>query len=70
MYIVINKTTGSEATITGDWPIEFFDSILNSGNDIIVISTYSNTIKVPRLIVENGVKRYKWTDYPFNPNNL
>ena len=66
MYIVINKTTGSEATITGDWPLEFFDSILNARNDIIVISTYSNTIKVPRKI--NG--QWEWTDYPFNPNNL
>jgi hypothetical protein len=70
VYTIVNKTTKVTYTHTGNFPMSFVDSLLNADNDIIVISTYSNTIKVPQLVVENGETRWEWTDYPFNPKNL
>ena len=63
MYIIINKTKNSTIKHEGDFPI--LDDLINEGDKIIVISKYSNTIKVPVLEVVNGVKEWDWEDYPF-----
>ena len=47
MYAIINNTQRKEFRITGGWPNDIIDYMLDNGDDLIVISTYSNTIKVP-----------------------
>lgn len=49
MYIVINKTKNTTTTHIGDFPKEFVENLLNSSHTILVISLYSNTIKIPYL---------------------
>ena len=61
MYIIINKTKNSTIKHEGDFPI--LDDLLNEGDKIIIISKYSNTIKVPVLEIINGVKEWEWEDY-------
>lgn len=60
MYLIINKTTRKTTTATGNWPAGILYDLLNSGNEIIVISTYSNTIKVPS---KDHNDEWKWDDY-------
>ena len=57
MYYIINKTTNQTTTHHGDWPN--LNEQLTNGEDIIVISVYSNTIKVPYM--ENDC--WEWKDY-------
>ena len=47
MYIVINKTTGKNTNYVGSFPYDELVELLEKDNDIIVMSEYSNTIKVP-----------------------
>lgn len=61
MYYIINKTTRTTLTHVGGWPGNYLDQRLKDGEDIIVISTYSNTIKVPFQVNQD---EYDWTDYP------
>ena len=68
MYQIINKTKNSIVNASGDWPIEQLEDMLNHGDKIIVISTYSNTIKVPRVDHEDN--EWYWDSYPFNPESL
>ena len=68
MYKIINKTKNSIVNVIGDWPIEDLEDMLNHGDKIIVISTYSNTIKVPRP--DNEDNEWYWDSYPFNPRRL
>lgn len=65
MYTIINKTTGSKMNHVGSWPSETLEKMLNEGDRLIVISSYSNTIKVPYLVKENGIKSWEWEEYPF-----
>lgn len=53
MYIIVNKTLGTEIKYQGNFPYDILIEMLESGNDLIVISTYSNTIKVPYLDEES-----------------
>lgn len=57
MYIIVNKTDNTEELIEGDYPYNYIQElILEKGKDIIIISTYSNTIKIPTIVEEYGVK--------------
>jgi len=62
MYIIINKTKQSCIKTTGHFPN--LDKELDEGDRIIIISLYSNTIKVPYNVEYNGVKEWEWEDYP------
>lgn len=49
MYLIINNTTRHTETIEGSWPSEYLGSLMKQGQDILVISMYSRTIKVLEL---------------------
>ena len=68
MYIIINKTKKTTIKCEGDWPD--LDEELNAGDKIVVISLYSNTIKVPYRIEHNGIVEWEWDSYPFDPKGL
>lgn len=62
MYYIINKTTNTHNTIEGNYPMAWIDSLLDKGDDIIVISTYSNTIKIP-IGFNEEYGEYVWKEY-------
>lgn len=62
MYIVINKTTHTRVEIEGSFPD--LSVQLNKGHRVIIISLYSNTIKVPYLVEDNGLRYWEWENYP------
>ena len=49
MYTVINRTKKERSQYVGTFPHREAVELLEAGNDIIVVSTYTNTIKVPFL---------------------
>lgn len=57
MYYIINRTTNQTTVHHGDWPN--LNEQLTNGDDIIVVSFYSNTIKTPYM--ENDC--WEWKDY-------
>ena len=70
MYIIINRTTNENTIIEGGWPTIYLEKLLNQGNDIIVISTYSNTIKtVVKKIEGYGEIYWEWKEYNI-PENM
>jgi hypothetical protein len=68
MYIVINKTKNTTTEYSGVWPN--LDEVLNQGDKIIVISTYSNTIKVPYKEELNGNVEWAWESFSLNEVDL
>ena len=64
-YYIINRTTGSTAAHKGSWPGSALDTLIGLGNDIIVVSTYSNTIKIPtdQFETTEGDMSYNWKEY-------
>ena len=63
MYIIINNTTRERFTHEGNYPGNYIEDLLNNGNDVIVISLYSNTIKIPQLEVINGINEWSNKEY-------
>jgi len=63
MYIIINNTTRERLSHEGFFPGNYLDDLLNKGDDVIVISLYSNTIKIPQLEVINGLNEWSFKDY-------
>lgn len=49
MYIIINNTTKETIGYKGNWPQEYLVKLLLKGEDVLVISMYSNTIKMLKL---------------------
>ena len=49
MYTIINNTTRKNTKIEGNFPQDLVVEMLEKGDDLIIISTYSNTIKIPYL---------------------
>ena len=47
MYIIINNTENTVKTIIGNYPAMLVKHLLKTNKDIIIISLYSNTIKIP-----------------------
>jgi hypothetical protein len=68
MYIVINKTKKTTWKIKNGFPN--MEKYLNDGDKIIIISLYSNTIKVPYAVKENGIVDWKWEEYRVDRNVL
>jgi hypothetical protein len=64
MYLIVNKT-GINIPIVGNFPADLVTQMLERGEDIIVISSYSNTIKVPFL---NENNEWDWKEYKTNIN--
>lgn len=66
MYIIINKTQYKTVYKQGNFPDMYEE--LERGDDIIVISLYSNTIKVPYIDhSQNGYGKniWEWKEYKF-----
>lgn len=61
MYIIINKTRQTCDRHTGNFPN--LDKLLNKGDKIIIISLYSNTIKVPHFVDYNNIPEWDWEDF-------
>ena len=66
MYVIINKTQRKEFRITGSWPSDIVDYMLNNGDDLIVISTYSNTIKIPVGFGTECEDEWEWKEYGYS----
>lgn len=65
MYIIVNNTLNTTTKVEGSFPLQFLNQLLEKGNDLIVISMYSNTIKVPYLSYSlDGFNEYDWKEYP------
>ena len=64
MYYIVNKTRNKIFTCKGSFPITILDRMLKEQENLIVISTYSNTVKVPYELEENGTIYWDWEDYP------
>jgi hypothetical protein len=66
MYYIINRTTNQTTVHHGDWPN--LNEQLTNGEDIIVVSLYSNTIKTPYM--EDDC--WEWKDYnaPFLSSHM
>lgn len=70
MYLLINKTKKITVKHVGSFPINSLEEWLNAGDQVIVVSTYSNTIKVPYSVYSNGETEWEWEDYPFDVKRL
>jgi hypothetical protein len=71
MYIIINQTRRTTEQYRGNFP-GGFDEMLDNNEKIIIISLYSNTIKVPYYYEGKGIgnQYWKWEDYKFDPNTI
>ena len=47
MYYIINKTKKQSYYHKGNFPLIALEEMLDEGDELIVISSYSNTIKTP-----------------------
>jgi hypothetical protein len=70
MYLIINKTKNTNIKCVGNFPGNMLEEWLNEGDKIIVISTYSNTIKVPYSVYSNGETEWEYEDFPLDINVL
>lgn len=62
MYIIINKTQNKNVYYEGNFPDMYEE--LERGDDIIIVSLYSNTIKIPYISdVEYGENIWEWKEY-------
>lgn len=66
MYIIINETTGKNFCRKGNFPTVEMERMLNNGEDVIIVSLYSNTIKIPYIDhSQNGYGEnvWEWKEY-------
>ena len=63
MYIIINKTTNKTEQLEGNYPSTYVKALLDRGDDIIIISLYSNTIKIPYSYKEYGITFWDNKEY-------
>lgn len=59
MYIIINKTQRAEYKSEGAYPYEYVKYMLEAGDDLIIISLYSMTIKIPFVDKNYRNEEYK-----------
>lgn len=64
MYTIINRTNNSIEYHTGNWPDAYLNELLDQGDQVIVMSSYSHTIKVP-VKSDLFVDEWEWTDYKY-----
>lgn len=67
MYYIINKTRKENYLVEGDWPQDFIDKTLNEDNKLIVISSYSNTIKVP---FKDEYGNWEFTEFEYESDTI
>ena len=74
MYTIINKTDNTSTNYTGNFPYNELLDLLENDKDVIVISTYSNTIKIPYLDMDSNnhgktksSKNWAFKNYDYNP---
>lgn len=71
MYLIINKTNNTTTKVVGNFPTIMLNELLEQGDDLIVVSTYSNTVKVP--FIDRNYQSYEtksgyewgFKDHPF-----
>jgi|LakMenEpi03Aug12_release.lakeMendotaPanAssembly.Ray.scaffolds.fasta_scaffold00112_127 hypothetical protein len=63
MYLIINRASGKTTPHEGDFPLTLVEELLLKGDDIIVISLYSNTIKIPAGF-NSAISEWDWVEYP------
>ena len=67
MYIIHINEKNSPFTrisqVEGNFPYFMLIEHLEKGNNVLVISLYSNTIKVPYKVVENGDEYWEFEDF-------
>jgi hypothetical protein len=68
MYTIINKTQKKNFKVVGDFPADTLETMLCNGDNIIVISTYSNTIKVPVYDIMSDTHEWNWVDFEYSPD--
>jgi hypothetical protein len=68
MYTIINKTTSENFKFTGNYPIKIVEHMLNNGDEIIIISTYSNTIKIPVGLSQEFIGEWEWKEFTYSPD--
>ena len=68
MYTIITKTKGISYNCTGNWPSSTVNDMLANGDDIIVISTYSRTIKIPVGFSTEFEGEWEWKEYKYSPD--
>ncbi len=66
MYTIINKTQNKDFKFIGSYPMDIIYSMLNNGDDIIVISSYSNTIKIPVGIIDEYTGEWEFKEYNYS----
>lgn len=70
MYILIYRPDSTHRDtiemLEGNWPINYVESLLEKNYTLIVISLYSNTIKVPTKEIDQFNDRV-WNEFPI-PN--
>jgi len=64
MYIIHNKTKGTATQVFGNFPDLTIE--LNNGDKIIVVSTYTDTVKIPYSEDHNGELVWDWDSYPLS----
>lgn len=63
MYTIINRTKTTVEYYTGNWPDEYLNKLLDQGDQVIVMSSYSHTIKIP--VKCDVFDEWEWTDYKY-----
>lgn len=63
MYIIHNKTRNTTVQYEGSWPSKMLEKQLDKGDRLIVISLYSNTIKVPYEVEQYNVREWEWESF-------
>ena len=70
MYIIINRTKGKDFVFTNKFPEDVIEYMLDNGDYLIVISTYSNTIKIPGGLSTKFDGEREWEEYVYSPHML
>ena len=74
MYLIHINEKNSHLTkferVVGDFPYHMLGEHLKKGNNVLVISLYSNTIKVPHIVVENGEEYWEFEDFHMDSSIL
>jgi hypothetical protein len=63
MYLIINRTSGKTTPLESNFPLELVEELLLKGDDIIIISLYSQTIKIPTGF-NSAISEWEWKEYP------
>lgn len=63
-YLIVNKTKRNSQRISGHFPSNLLEELLNQGDKVLVFSYYSHTIKVPFKVESYGIVEWCWEDYP------